>query len=932
MVTLITCVFVGKDTAVGYFTDIAETSYGKWHIALYDIDSEQYASVRELPYIESTGITENLQYSLLPESGNATTPYLNIRGYSSEAFDYMNITVTEGRLPEAEDEIIISKAAADDGASIEVGDEIEVGCFRRYIVNNGSGTGVFPFQEFVLESGETKEAPADFPYYTEDSEFYDEYDEVHESTGYSATFTVVGFCEAPSYEEDAAYTAITLITDVPESGAFNCLAVTDPDVMPYNVEDDISERTGTDEVELNDAVMIFWGNSSDNTLNAIIIAAQVFFTVLILAVSVIMIFNLFNLSYEERCRYLGMLSSTGATGRQKRSSVYFEALVLLGAAVPVGFVLALILIVPVVYMVMPLAAGVIGVSGNVSLSVQPVIKLTSVLLVLAVSVVTVLVSAWLPARKIGKIGPIEAVRGNLESGKKREFFRGRRNSHRMEEAGRKHVKPTTAAELMLASHFARKGKSTAIVRALAVFLVVLVVTTYGMTALSQMLSYKVNDNLTYVINKPAGVTYSLTCDTYDGAVMEALAEELRSTDGITDVSEVTICMWGGMTDSEIMSDEYWDDMYSVISMYYPDGLSLSEFENTYRYDHVTPVNMIAVDTEMYELLGTVAEDAQTSDCADGSVMGSLVDDSAASSSSENQAADNTAEDGNATKTHCIVVNYGEMSTDSQMVWENELTGYKFYEIGEMTRFAAGDTFEVDMSYESSPMDRVTMVVDTFASADDIPVTYHSDELWVVVTAESLAEMIPYAETLRIDTNVFFNADASDEAAAKILDKLGDINGFTLSTSDTMSGEFGETEIAQISKMLKLLMAAFVVITAVLCYLNLYNSVSGLMNSRSRTFAMLKSQGMTLRQLLRTEIYEFVIIVLRAVLTAVPVTVLLCAAVYMVMVKRFGEFTVNFPVVPIAVTAALAVIMTLLIAVVCTRSAAGRDMMEEIRSV
>ena len=54
-----------------------------------------------------------------------------------------------------------------------------------------------------------------------------------------------------------------------------------------------------------------------------------------------LIYNVFNMSFDERSKYLGMLSSIGATGKQKRSSVYYEAFSLLLPALPTGILIGL---------------------------------------------------------------------------------------------------------------------------------------------------------------------------------------------------------------------------------------------------------------------------------------------------------------------------------------------------------------------------------------------------------------------------------------------------------------------------------------------------------------------------------------------------------------------------------------------------------------
>ena len=103
----------------------------------------------------------------------------------------------------------------------------------------------------------------------------------------------------------------------------------------------IRSIVGDDNYDINDTLLAFSGSSSMDSLNFIVLGAQAFFVVLIALISVMLIYNIFALSYDERAKYLGMLSSVGATGKQKRSSVYFEAFTLLLPALPIGFALGL---------------------------------------------------------------------------------------------------------------------------------------------------------------------------------------------------------------------------------------------------------------------------------------------------------------------------------------------------------------------------------------------------------------------------------------------------------------------------------------------------------------------------------------------------------------------------------------------------------------
>ena len=116
MVMLMTCVFVGKDTAVGYLVDVGSRKAGKWHIACYDITKSQKAEIEALGGIEKTAISVDYGITDFPLSANKERSYLSVKAYQASCFDWMNIELVEGRLPEKSDEIVLSEAVLSDGA------------------------------------------------------------------------------------------------------------------------------------------------------------------------------------------------------------------------------------------------------------------------------------------------------------------------------------------------------------------------------------------------------------------------------------------------------------------------------------------------------------------------------------------------------------------------------------------------------------------------------------------------------------------------------------------------------------------------------------------------------------------------------------------------------------------------------------------------
>ncbi|MDE7423364.1 MAG: hypothetical protein K2N51_06690 [Lachnospiraceae bacterium] len=86
MVLLMTCVFVGKDTAIEYMEQVATQKDGKWHIGLYDITKKEQEEVEKLTEVEQTAVSVNYGFTQFAQSANKSRPYLNVKGYQEEMF------------------------------------------------------------------------------------------------------------------------------------------------------------------------------------------------------------------------------------------------------------------------------------------------------------------------------------------------------------------------------------------------------------------------------------------------------------------------------------------------------------------------------------------------------------------------------------------------------------------------------------------------------------------------------------------------------------------------------------------------------------------------------------------------------------------------------------------------------------------------------
>ncbi len=125
---------------------------------------------------------------------------------------------------------------------------------------------------------------------------------------------------------------------------------------------------------------------------------------------ILVIHNSFAVSMNARVGQLGILSSVGATPRQIRACLLQEAAALCALPLVAGSLAGVGLGYGMIRMMDSFAVQMAG-RHSVTFCYHPLI----LVLTLMASALTVLVAAWIPARKLAKLTPLEAVRGAEES-------------------------------------------------------------------------------------------------------------------------------------------------------------------------------------------------------------------------------------------------------------------------------------------------------------------------------------------------------------------------------------------------------------------------------------------------------------------------------------------------------------------------------------
>ena len=142
------------------------------------------------------------------------------------------------------------------------------------------------------------------------------------------------------------------------------------------------------------------------------------FVLLIVSVSLILIIhNSFVVSMNARVHQFGIFSSIGATPEQIRTCLLQEAVMLCVIPILLGSFIGIVLTFGTIQAVNVLADSIVGRHEAVFIY-HPLVFIATIL----VSFLTMLISAWLPARKLSKMTPLQAIKNmgelQLKRGKK----------------------------------------------------------------------------------------------------------------------------------------------------------------------------------------------------------------------------------------------------------------------------------------------------------------------------------------------------------------------------------------------------------------------------------------------------------------------------------------------------------------------------------
>ncbi|ABX42447.1 ABC transporter permease [Lachnoclostridium phytofermentans] len=380
MITAVASLITSVQT---YLVQTVVENNGNWHGAVYSVSKEQIDNIKQSSEIDRISITEEIGYSPLETVRNDTKPYLYVQGIDDNFLSMLPVNVKKGHLPKNNTEIILPfHLIRIGGIEYELGDTVTLQLGTRY----QDGKILNQRDSFVLEG--------------------DGGEELKITT--EKTYTVVGFYENPSFESYSApgYTALTVLDNVTDYSTI---------YLRMNKAEHIYDFTSANfpdnKTSFNYDLLRLTGSSNENKYNVVLYSLGTILIIIIMLASIALIYNAFSISISERTKQFGLMKSIGATKRQLKKSVLFEAFALSLIGVPLGIACGLLGI----DITLKLTKNIMTASLN-SLLNESSIPLTlsfspiTILIALVVGVVTVLISAYIPVKRAMRVSAIESIR------------------------------------------------------------------------------------------------------------------------------------------------------------------------------------------------------------------------------------------------------------------------------------------------------------------------------------------------------------------------------------------------------------------------------------------------------------------------------------------------------------------------------------------
>ncbi len=853
-VILSAAMFAAVTTFASSLTKYLENNYiyktGNWQVSAQGVSQDELSKIRSDRNTLTVSLAKPLGYAEV-KSKNTYKPYIYIEAANSQFLDNMPVHIIDGRTPKSPDEIILPVHLAYDGkVYYKTGDKITLAVGNR----TSDGSKLNQSNSFDTDVKE----------------------EITDSKNH--TYTVVGTYERPNFENISApgYTALTYLDSESAGDSYDIfVGLKNPSkYMKF------AEQNNLKYAEYNWDVLMFSGVFKYANLTNALYGFLAVFVFIIFLGSVSLIYSAFSISTSERTKQFGLLSSIGATKKQIRKSVFCEAFTVSAIGIPIGIICGIAGIGVTLALLGDKFKSMFPSSPcNLSLSVS----LLSIIIAAAIALITVLVSAIIPARRATKVTAIEAIRQTKDiSNKKQKPIK----------MSKPMFKLFGLEGLLAKKYFKRNGKKY---RATIVSLALSITIFISSSAFCMYLSDSADAETASDVSN-YDIVYRVNEN--DAEKVEKLYPELKNADSVTDsVFDYTVVNYA-LLDISSLTDGFIDYQNALYD-FSKANLKTEKMKNYSIYADVVyfdddSYKKLIKDEKLDESKYLGVKNPPAIVC--NSTTATLIDDNTRKSYSFEYLKKDV--DSLTVVTDSADEIEGYQSYGAQFVTDkNGKTQFMYVYIPDDVANGTGP--DLDENGDCIITDRCKTVP---AKTAKIKLGDKLSGNVLGTSFQSLSLVLPMSAREQMsaggDTRVYFKS--SDHAAtADAIEKIIKAADISVNSGDIYNAAASQESIRNMITVINVFSYGFIILISLIAVANVFNTISTNIALRRRDFAMLRSVGMTKGGLNKMMYYECLLYGTKSIVFGLPAALIVTYALHS-LTKQMFDFGFRLPWLSVAI--------------------------------
>ena len=381
--SLFTAVIEGAYSGLQYlFRGETEVS-GAWHGFYYGLDGETKDQVLADSAIADAATWRQVGWA--GTGGSYYYSYLLIEEVSENFTDLLSVPLTEGRMPENKNEILLPIGLTGfylpEGVEYKVGDVITLDVGR------------------LLADGQD----------SDEVSYFSGYGELELADTAPRAYTVVGF-----YADLSGSVRTDKKIALTAGGGTGNWRVFFTLKSPKDIFTWFDSAPYGSGHEYHGNLLRYCGAFRSVGITEVLYGFAGVLVFLISFGSISLIYNSFSISVSERTRQFGLLKSVGATKKQIRGAVLYEALLLSAVGIPVGLIVGCTGIGITLWALRDFFNALFAAGDGLTTRIGLVPAPGPLALSAAICLMTVLISAWVPAQRAIRLTAIDAIRQSVD--------------------------------------------------------------------------------------------------------------------------------------------------------------------------------------------------------------------------------------------------------------------------------------------------------------------------------------------------------------------------------------------------------------------------------------------------------------------------------------------------------------------------------------